>query len=338
MQVGFSNITLTDPNGNIDKTEVEFRGISPSRTVTLKGNLDLAVVDHRWWAVRGVAELDYKRREDAKEQVKFDDNTLTAGARFDVKLPPHKHDLRLYVGYFWEGELRGPRDYFKAKITKPAENGYSSVLESKTATLFTRDPLQFQYLATGIDVMNPFKLFSESSVPVNLTKFGIQYGGGRQHNVPTGAKIDGVMQPSERYVAGLQTVLDKYYEEHETSFDPGVVFIGDDESRRQQRLQYEFSYDVEMKLGSKTWKFGNELRRRLYPHTRDTKDNSVRDSWRVKFSLTAPIIPRLEIVPTYEWQSAHIYLKDSPAFRQSTFEINFKVPIVFKAGWGRFFG
>jgi len=67
-EIGYTNLTLTQPAGRGDtlkKLDVDFRGTTPSNTLTGKLDLDLAMFDARRTAVRVINLLDFSRRTDS---------------------------------------------------------------------------------------------------------------------------------------------------------------------------------------------------------------------------------------------------------------------------------
>jgi hypothetical protein len=305
--------------------------------VLLKTSADASFLDYQWWAMRAVGEIDYKRRLDSKTaQLAIDNNEWSAGARLDLKLPLFRRQVRPYVGYFWEGELKGPPEYVTAKITRPNGDGFTATRLATGASVFRKDPLHFQYTAAGIDFLNIWRLFPESRrFQTDVTKGALQLGWGRRHNIPVGSRINGVDQRAETFTdGGAQAVIDAYFTAQPADFTPGVDFVAIDEGRDHTRYQAELNLQPRLIVGDKTWKFGVEFRARHYPKVDDSKDDSVKNSLRIKLGITLPVTERLELVPAFERQLANIHRVGSGRYRHDKFEMTFKLPFVARAGWG----
>lgn len=339
-EFGYTDLGLnesTNNAGSIKKTEIDFRSITPSRTTVWKANIDLSAVDTYRIALRGIGEIDYKRRTDAKNQRALDNNQWLAGARFDLKIPAAKRELRAYVGYFREGEVDGPTEYLTATIARDGDDGFRMMRQAAGVTSFDRRPLLFQYAAVGMDLLNAWKTGSHRKVPVDITKVAIQFATGQRLNIPAGVEIGGVRQSTELFVTGGgQAVLDAYFAANQSTFSPDVVMTAIAERRDRERVQVDLNFEPRWTVGKKTWKLGVELRGRLYPKATEVNevDNSVKQSLRSRVSLTMPIAPRLELVSAYEYQRAEIHRGGSGPYSHTKFEVTFRVPFVLRAGWG----
>jgi hypothetical protein len=334
VEFGYTELSLTEPLdrvGTIKGTNIDFRSVTPSQTVAAKVDFDFAVLDLERWALRGITNVDFARKKTtANDEVSLDSNDWTGGVRLDYKIPAFKREIRLYGGYFWEGELKAPDTYLKASIELGGET-----ITSAGTTIFEKDPLQFRYGAVGIDFLNIWKPFSETRIPIDITKGSFQYATGKINNVPIGATIDGIEQDRSLFTGpnGIEAVLNAFFLANDQSLTRQVTYVAVDEDRAQQRYQLDFDFAPRFKLWSKEWKWLNELRSRHYPIE---VANAVKYSFRWKTSLTMPIVRRLEVVPSYEYQFANVHTLPG-SYSQTTIQVNFKVPFVLKAGWGWMF-
>jgi hypothetical protein len=341
-ELGYSDLSL-DPNQRasderkqqLEGLDVEFAGVQPSTKWTRKADIDLALPDTRWLALRGVFNADLSRRFDYGEhedQLAYENNSFTAGVRLDLKLPILNREVRPYVGRFVDGEIQGPPEYKQAKYTETRTDGFSRVTDATRSTAFLREPRRFTYDAFGVDVIDVWKFFPATNHPWDITKATLQFARGHINKV-TNAQINGVPQSEATFAdGGAQGVLDAFFDQHRTDFDPTVTFQSIEQSADHRRWQAELNFEPQLILGSKTWTFGTELRLRRFTHLVD--ENSLRYYWSAKFSFSMPLATRFELVPAIEFHQANINQTDSQPFRHTKIEANIKIPFVLRAGRG----
>jgi hypothetical protein len=344
LEFGYANLALdeaTNQAGSIKRTEIDFRGISPSKTMLWKANLDFALLDAAQWAVRAVGEVDYKRRTDVKtDQRSLEANQWLAGARFDWKVPAWNRELRAYGGYFREGEVDGPTDYLTARILVDLGGGSQRLRDAPFVTPFDRRPLMFQYAAVGVDLLNAWKGGGTTQVPIDISKIAFQFATGQRYNVPVGMRINGIEQDREVFrTSGAQALLNAYFRDNEATFSTDVVLEAIDEQRDRNRFQVEFNLEPRFKVGEQNWRVGFESRVRWFPKVTEMNeiDNSLKLSQRFRASLTMPITQRFEVVSAYEHQRAKIHLDGSAWYTHKRFDVTFKFPFVMRSGWGWLF-
>jgi hypothetical protein len=352
VEFGYTRLHLDTPagqGGTLDALDVDFRSVSPARTLTSKVDFDFAAIDLPWMALRAVTTADFNRRTDIKatgNQITYPSNDLMVGGRFDFKVRARKREIRPYLGYFVERELEGPREYLSAQISlSESTDPFRRTQTHKLPILFTQRPLRFGYGAAGIDFLNPTKFFTDKWISVDVTRAGFQLATGRLHHVPVGASIGGeeIRFGTERgsgdeatKLEDAQAILNDYYERNVTRFTI-ASFSAVDQERAQRRLQGELHLEPHP-TGSKPWKLGVELRYRRYYYPNiggRSEDDLLRFYWRTRLKLTMQVSSRLEFVPMLEYHYAGVGKPGSERFSHTKFEANLKVPFVLRApGWG----
>lgn len=342
--------TLSDGN-TLKALDVEFRSVKPARTHAWKTDVDWAIVDAKDAAVRAVMQLDFNRREDIKKisdvaisQLTYPNNSLLYGLRADVKRRPFGRELRTYVGRLFEREVQAPLEYLNASDKSEDTAVFTKSRTERRANAYEREPLKYHYWAVGTDYVN-IKSFTFRGFPawavVDISRASLQAASGELINVPIGAEINGFR--ADFGTGGADAVLNAYYKqfiaEHPTeAFDTNAKLKARyDDPRRQQRLQAELNMERTFSIQSRDWKFGVELRYRYFPETSDSESDSLKRYWRTKASISLPVSPRIQVVPSIEWHRATIADPEEGkkgTFTYSKVELNLKMPFLVRAGWG----
>jgi hypothetical protein len=253
LEVGYSDLSV-DPDRRasderkqqLEGLDVEFAGVQPSTKWTRKADIDLAIPDTRWMALRGIFNADLSRRFDYGEhedQLAYESNTFTAGVRFDLKLPVLNREVRPYVGRFVDGEIQGPPDYKLARYTETRADGFSRVTNATRTTTFLREPRRFTHTAVGIDVLDVWRLFPATDHPWDITRATLQFARGHINNV-----------------------TNAFFDRHRYDFDPTVTFQSIEAPEDHRRWQAEIGFEPRLMFASRTWTFGTELRFRRFTH------------------------------------------------------------------------
>lgn len=351
-EFGFTRLapdpTLSDAN-TLKALDVEFRTVKPSETRTWKADIDLALVDHQYFAVRGITQVDYNRRIDfnAKfgDQQTYPNNSWLYGARVDWKRQLFSREMRTYAGAFVEREVEAPREYFSATQKFSADSDpFTHARSERRPTLYSRKPLEFDYRAVGIEYLNvrkfTFKKFPAWS-SVDISRASLQYANGRLFKVPIGANVNGFErefgnEPPSAILNAYYSAILSTAEGVPATFDPGwemkAIY---DTPRRQKRFQGELNMERTFTVKKRDWKFGAELRYRYFPRTPDSENDSLKHYLRTRFNVTWPVLPRVLIVPSFEHHTAQVMVPTADeTFKYWKAELNVKMPFLIRGGWG----
>ena len=133
-------------------------------------------------------------------------------------------------------------------------------------------------------------------------------------------------------------ILKAYYARDPGSFDPNLMLEAiNEDPRKQHRLQTEFNFKRDFTRWERKFKLDAESRWRFFPETADTADDSLRRYLRLKLNLSLPLLPRVELVPSFEYHRAKIQhaADGKETFTYSKIEANLKMPfVVRRAAWG----
>lgn len=341
---------LNDAN-TLKQFDVEFRSVKPATTRTWKLDVDLAVADAQFAAVRVVSQVDFNRRVDINartgNQHTYPNNNWLYGARADWKHPLFAREMRVYAGSFVEREVEAPREYFSATDKSEETPEFISSRVEKKATLYSRKALEFDYGAVGIEYLN-VKNFTLPRFPawmaLDISRASLQVASGRLFNVPKGANINGF----ERDFGdkGADAILNDYYKafvaatpgaNYDTNLELKATY---DSPRHQNRVQAELNTERTYSAHSRDWKFGSEVRYRYFPKTADSDADSLKNYLRIRINTSLPVFPRVQVVPSMEWHRATIMNPKEGAkgtFKYWKIEANVKIPFLVRAGWGWLF-
>jgi hypothetical protein len=337
--------SLQDHPALLGSLPVDFKGAKPERTLSAKIDADLAVWESRSHAGRILGTLDVSQRREFKDPLPDDVTTPTdsfsIGGRIEGRkiTPKWALELRPYGGLFLEGAFHSTTTALTA--TRDAGTGRNGFTLAETAgfeTPITFQPSHFAYGSGGLDVLPAAKdLLPSANVSASITKLGLDLGYGQITHVPTSISLGDVPQDLTRFIGeGAKKLLNEYFVSHLDTFNDTVQWKVDDDVRWQFRVRFRAEGEVAWIHWNRTFKATLTLRQDNITMRGDVPATAL--AWNTKFTSTfaVPLVWRLELAPTYEFQLAGLQGGDKQHFGIQKLEIKANLPLFVRFGKGAF--
>jgi hypothetical protein len=356
-ELGWSGLDVSIDGGGEaipNNLDIENRGARSFRTVSAAVTSELGVIDLKRFALRQITELAYtRRRVFGNEYVSYDRDRFLMGIRADLWKWRSGGDVRPYLGVFSEGPFQSQVSIYTAtRDTTKAGESFNTEESAQFLTPFRVRRNVFLYGAMGADAL----VTSLSYTPVRwfesaLKRLKVEYSNGRANRVPLDVLVApspgvegvslaqiGVACPAQDLTDSRRgdapALLNEYFECYREGLTKDSRLVLDTEQRHQQRLHLEAEASLTFKGGERKYVLTVTGQRRQFWLDGPLTDLAVRRTWRVKAQFAIPLMWRLELAPTYEYQRAQLFGSAPNRFGVHVWDLKVKVPVFFSLGRG----